>query len=517
MGLRSTSPNLTKAVEPREESLLQAKERDGRSPQRMGESAIRPQGWGSQQKVVAADLALGWVLQEIVQHARLATTATGAFIGCVRGHQMANPAMSGSNAGEFVAYLSRDRRMVDSCLGSGAVQRCRDSEASPDLDAATCRFLGARSVVMVPILDETTEERLGIFGVLSPQADAFSNADIVALQTLSRRIADAIMQADQCTSVSAGDAGGQVQANPGTVLPIRTHLLRAMRRPFGVTGRGLSLWILGILVGSLLAGWTLSRVINQGGMDASAKTSGPVSEAPSAGSAPVSSQSTSSSSASPSSRPPASSSPSSTSPPSPNRAGTNPGHGPAPAGQAKPVAKPQPAAKAIKEVPARSAPAVPDLQIENTLDDGSSVVIRAESVVTSKAADKADKADKAETSTVAAPAPAVAEKRPASTNAGSTSGSPILVPEKTALEHVIERVEPNYPAIPNAEPVQGIVIVDVVVGPGGQVEAVKPVDGDVRLLLTVAKAVRKWRFTPLIRNGQSVSFESHITFQFALP
>jgi len=59
--------------------------------------------------------------------------------------------------------------------------------------------------------------------------------------------------------------------------------------------------------------------------------------------------------------------------------------------------------------------------------------------------------------------------------------------------------------------------VDVVVGSNGQVEVVRPVSGDPRLLLSAAKAVRNWRFAPLVRNGQSVSFESHITFHFAVP
>jgi outer membrane biosynthesis protein TonB len=37
------------------------------------------------------------------------------------------------------------------------------------------------------------------------------------------------------------------------------------------------------------------------------------------------------------------------------------------------------------------------------------------------------------------------------------------------------------------------------------------------LRFSAVRAVRKWLFTPLVRNGQSVSFESHITFHFALP
>src|SRR6202023_1146651 len=201
MGLHSTSPNFPEAREPREENPWHGKEREGRhhgrSPPAKGDAAIRPQDRGSEQNVVAADLALDAVFEEIVRHARLATSATGAFIGLVRANKIVCQALSGSNTSEFVAYLNRDRRMVDSCLRTSSLQRCRDSEASEELDGRACRYLGARSVVLVPIPDEA-EEKLGIFGVLSPQVDAFSNANIAALQSLSRRIADALEQVDQC-------------------------------------------------------------------------------------------------------------------------------------------------------------------------------------------------------------------------------------------------------------------------------------------------------------------------------
>jgi len=494
MGLHSTSPNFPKAREPREQNPLQGKDRagrhHGRSPRATEDSATGPQDRGSQQKVVAADVALDWVLQEIVQHARLATSATGAFIGLVRANKIVCQALSGCNASEFVAYLNQDRRMVDSCLRTGSLQRCRDSEASEELDGRACRHLGARSVVLVPIPEET-EEKLGIFGVLSPQVDAFSNASIAALQSFSRRIADALEQADQCTPVSSADAAAQIRPNLGNVQPIRAQLLRALERPVVVSRRS-SLWVLGILAVVLLVGWTLTRAMNQRAMQASAKTSAPVPQAASVGSAAVTSESGSSSSASPLS----------------NHAGVNPGQSPAVAAAVKPATEPPPAHKAIKKIPARSELHLPDLEIENALDDASPGSLVAESA-------DAFKAD--ETLTVAAPRPEEADKKPASRNADSTPASPVLVPEQTALDHVAERVEPHYRAVPNAQPVQGTAIVDVVVGSNGQVEVVRPISGDPGLLASAARALRKWRFTPLVRNGQSVSFESHITFRFALP
>jgi TonB family protein len=498
MGLHSTSPNFAKAREPRDENLLQGNEREGhqggRSPRATGDSAIGPQDRGSPQKVVAADLALDWVLQEIVRHARLATSATGAFIGLVRANKIVCQAMSGSNAGEFVAYLNRDRRMVDSCLRTNAPQRCHDSEASEELEGSACRYLGARSVVIVPILDER-EAKLGIFGVLSPQVDAFSNANLVALQSLSRRVTDAMSQVDLGMSVSVSDAAHPLPPTPGKVLPIRARLLRAVQRPIAITGRGSSRWILGVLAVVLIGGWTLSRVMNQDAMQASAKAPATVSQAASVGSAVGDPMPASPSTASPLS----------------NNAGTNHGQSPVVPDAVKPAKSPQPAHKAkdIKKIPARSEPPVPDLEIENALDDASPGSLPSKSVNASKASD--------ETSPVPVPRPGAADARPVPANASSTPASPVVIPEKAALDLVAQRVEPHYPVVPNAEPVQGTAIVDVVVGIDGQVKVVKPVSGDLSLLKSAVKAVRKWRFTPLVRDGQAVSFESHITFHFASP
>ena len=156
------------------------------------------------------------VLHEIVQQARLSTMATGAFVAITEGNEIICRAAGGSNAGEFVAYLNRDRRIVDACLAGGEVTICRDCDSFKDLDAPSCRYLGARCVVLVPILDESksppegddTRKALGIFGVFSPQLDAFSNNNIQALQGLSHRIAEELKQAGRLTSAQARGSCG---------------------------------------------------------------------------------------------------------------------------------------------------------------------------------------------------------------------------------------------------------------------------------------------------------------------
>jgi TonB family protein len=474
MVIRATSPNAVDAREAQDKNPAWGEERAGRrnaNPSR----AIPPgtvrqlQDLRTEKKVVTTALPLDRVLQEITQQARLATNATGAFIGLERGGKVVYQAKSGSTAGELVAYLDRDQRMVDSCLRNSTPQLCRDSEVFEELDGSLCRYLGARSVVILPILGEA-EEKLGVFGVFSPQVGAFSNATVAALQSFCRRVGDAVAQANQCASVSSDDVSAQAPAGP-KVLPMPSRPFRTAIRPL-VRIRGSVVWIVGISAAMLL-GWTLSGSMSRWAMHTSAK-------APAAASSPV---------VPPGAAVVAPQPASSLAAPSSERAATIARE----TARAAVVVKAQnpetatggqsathvPGADKTKKIAGRPGLHVPDLEIENALDDASS------------------------------------ESMDSSTTL--PSASPVRVPERIALDHVAERLEPDYPANVRERHVHGSVTIDVVVATNGQVDAVKLVDGDPRFFVSAAKAVRKWHFTPLTRDGQPVSFESHITLHFALP
>jgi len=203
---------------------------------------------------------------------------------------------------------------------------------------------------------------------------------------------------------------------------------------------------------------------------------------------------------------------------------------------------------------------VPELEIENTLDDANSESLPSASVDTSRTPNQSSisvpppssvgkqaTAGNAGGSSVPvgasagslapeavhltrAPEPSRAE---AATPAGGTSQKasaastdpalepPIMIPENTALDRIAEQVKPDYPPDypedARAKDPQATVAVDVIVGKDGQVESVAPLKGDPRLLAAAAKVVAKWRFEPLPRNHRFVRFESHITVQFASP
>src|SRR5439155_2524739 len=141
----------------------------------------------------SADLALDLLLNEIVEQARLATTATGAAIALVREEELVCRATAGANAPGLGDRLSTRSGLSGACMQTRRVQRCDDIEIDPRVDAASWRGLEVRSILVVPVLDG--EEVAGVFQILSPRSNAFSDRDIQTLQALSRRIVDNIRRA----------------------------------------------------------------------------------------------------------------------------------------------------------------------------------------------------------------------------------------------------------------------------------------------------------------------------------
>ncbi len=133
-----------------------------------------------------ADLALDLVLNEIVQQACLATTATGAAIALVRDGEMVCRASSGVGAPELGTRLNTHLGLSGACLRTRQVQRCDNTETDPRVDGAAMLEFDVRSILIVPIL--SGEEVMGIFEILSPRPKAFGDRDTLTLEALSRRI-----------------------------------------------------------------------------------------------------------------------------------------------------------------------------------------------------------------------------------------------------------------------------------------------------------------------------------------
>src|SRR5271167_4811638 len=97
-------------------------------------TALSAHGGGA----LSTDLALDLVLNEIVEHARLATSATAAAIALARGDEIVCRATTGANAPDLGVRLEVNSGLSGACVKSKQWQRCDDTETDSRVDADIC-------------------------------------------------------------------------------------------------------------------------------------------------------------------------------------------------------------------------------------------------------------------------------------------------------------------------------------------------------------------------------------------
>lgn len=134
------------------------------------------------------DLAFDIVLHGIVEQARAASGATGAAIALNREGKMVCRATTGENAPDLGVRVEAGSRLTVICLKTGAVQHCRDTESDPRVEPETCRPLGVRSMLLVPLAD--SEGTFGVLQLFSSLPNAFGDQEIATLWRLADRVTE---------------------------------------------------------------------------------------------------------------------------------------------------------------------------------------------------------------------------------------------------------------------------------------------------------------------------------------
>lgn len=132
-------------------------------------------------------------LQLLAQRAQTFTRATGAAIALTEGASMICRASSGQDAPGLGARLTTGSGFSGECVRTGQMLRCEDSETDPLVDRESCRALGIRSMIAVPVV--WGDAVIGLLEVFSPEAYAFSTNDPVVLKRLAGIISNAIYRA----------------------------------------------------------------------------------------------------------------------------------------------------------------------------------------------------------------------------------------------------------------------------------------------------------------------------------
>lgn len=138
----------------------------------------------------AGELDLEPGISIIAERAQALTGATGAAIALRQGDEIICRARAGRTAPDLGIRLQTDRGISAECVRTGEVLLCNDAESNPRVDAASCRRLGVRSILVAPL--RHFRRTLGVFEVLSSTPHAFDNNDVATMQFLSGMMVAAI-------------------------------------------------------------------------------------------------------------------------------------------------------------------------------------------------------------------------------------------------------------------------------------------------------------------------------------
>jgi GAF domain-containing protein len=135
-----------------------------------------------QREVEGLGPKLDAALQLIAERAQIFTGANGAAIALSENHEVVCRASAG-DAPPVGAKLDISSGFSGYCARTGFLQRCDDAETDLRVDRESCRSLGIRSIIAVPIrLGETV---IGLLEVFSSRAHAFNDRHGTILQRLA--------------------------------------------------------------------------------------------------------------------------------------------------------------------------------------------------------------------------------------------------------------------------------------------------------------------------------------------
>ncbi|HTW31810.1 MAG TPA: GAF domain-containing protein [Candidatus Sulfotelmatobacter sp.] len=163
-----------------------------------------------QRQVDALGSDLSRSLQFIAESAQALVRASGTAIALADTIPdfMICRASSGADAPPVGSRLQVGSGFSGECVKRGLPLRCDDAERDTRVDRESCRALGIRSILAVPI--RSGEESVGLLEAFSAQPAAFSDSDVTVLQ----RLADTILNATRAQNPPKGASSSTEHFSP---------------------------------------------------------------------------------------------------------------------------------------------------------------------------------------------------------------------------------------------------------------------------------------------------------------
>src|SRR6059058_4762320 len=157
-------------------------------------------------------------LQLIAERSLVFVRASGAAIALSHGAEMICLARAGEDAPPLGARLQVGSGFSGECVRGGRLLRCDDCESDPRVDQESCRALGIRSIIAIPI--QVNDSIVGLLELFSAQPNAFSADDHVLLRHLAEAAVIAVGGASRVTAEASGSSSQSAVAQPEPSLEI---------------------------------------------------------------------------------------------------------------------------------------------------------------------------------------------------------------------------------------------------------------------------------------------------------
>ena len=142
----------------------------------------------------------------VCRRAQFLTDAGGAVVELLEGTELVYRAASGSAARSLGLRVDTRHSLSGLCLRTAEAMRCDDTDRDGRVDAAACRWVGIRSMVLVPVVRDG--QAGGVLAVVSAGVGAFADRDVWTLRQLAEVLAESLGPFED----GAGQAVGPARA-----------------------------------------------------------------------------------------------------------------------------------------------------------------------------------------------------------------------------------------------------------------------------------------------------------------
>lgn len=146
-------------------------------------------------------------LRLIVERAQMLTLASGAAIALREGDLMVCRASAGTTAPTLGAQFDTQSGLSGECVRSARTLVCDDTESDPRVNLDVCRYLGIRSIAVLPICVE--RDVVGVFEAFSAHPGGFSGNEVATLESVRELITSIMRPGSQPESPAASELGAR--------------------------------------------------------------------------------------------------------------------------------------------------------------------------------------------------------------------------------------------------------------------------------------------------------------------